>query len=101
MSNNLFYENNAYPLLKPSVKKKWLAALRQPVTKNKGYLQGRGRLVVENSHDGEDKFCCLGVLQNEMEGFAAESNKFSISSKSNSNNNYSIIYLNCKIDFLK
>ena len=45
-----------------AIKKKWLKALRSGE-----YEQGRGRLC---DTSGEvHKFCCLGVLINEVEGF--------------------------------
>ena len=55
--------------LKPSVKKIWLAALRRPL-KDDGYRQGKQMLCNEGNHkSGDDEFCCLGVLQNEIDGF--------------------------------
>lgn len=44
------------PKLKPEVKAKWLEALRSG-----RYQQGRSYLHTA-SPDGEDRFCCLGVL---------------------------------------
>jgi hypothetical protein len=49
-----------YEKLKPSVKKKWVAALRSG-----DYRQGQGTLAARDrwSFRGKgDKFCCLGVL---------------------------------------
>ena len=45
------------------IKNKWLKALRSGE-----YEQGKGYLC-EAGKDGTQKFCCLGVLINETEGF--------------------------------
>lgn len=42
----------------------WLTALRSGQ-----YIQGTGVLCEEEKMTGEHHFCCLGVLQNELEGF--------------------------------
>lgn len=47
-----------------AIKKKWLKALRSGE-----YEQGRERLC-SIAEDGTHRFCCLGVLVNEVEGFA-------------------------------
>ena len=51
-------------------KRIWLRALRGN-SPNGVYTQGRGRLV-QDQLTGNDAFCCLGVLQNEIEGFYGE-----------------------------
>ena len=56
--------------LKPSIKAKWLKALRTPL-KEGGYRQCTGHLCVTNKK-GVDSFCCLGVLTNITEGFSME-----------------------------
>ena len=48
--------------LKPSIKKKWLEALR-----NGGYVKTTGRLYEQK--DNIDCFCAVGVLVNETVGF--------------------------------
>lgn len=44
--------------LDPKFKRRWLAALRKPVSEG-GYLKGTGALV--ETRLGLDHFCCLGV----------------------------------------
>lgn len=48
--------------LKPSIKKKWVEALR-----NGGYVKTDGRLY--RQRNGIDCFCAMGVLVNETAGF--------------------------------
>lgn len=48
--------------LKPSIKKKWVEALR-----NGGYVKNHSRLY--SREYGKDCFCALGVLVNETVGF--------------------------------
>ena len=43
----------------PTIKKKWVEALRSGE-----YKQGKGRLVTYKKSEGDFQFCCLGVLQN-------------------------------------
>ncbi len=52
-----------------AIKKKWLRALRSGE-----YVQGRNQLVTEGVN--YDKFCCLGVLVNETEGFGIKKNSY-------------------------
>src|SRR3954466_4218538 len=49
-------QTTAIGKLRPEVKEKWVAALRSGE-----YKQGRSYLHSQNP-DGEDRFCCLGVL---------------------------------------
>lgn len=55
-----------YKKMNPKAKKMWLKALRTPKTEDGHYLQTRGQLIDHDAATGDDSFCCLGVLANEI-----------------------------------
>lgn len=61
------------------IKKKWLAALRGKSPQGE-YIQGKYEMCRQNE-SGQDTFCCLGVLRNEMTGFTQRQSNSHLSSK--------------------
>jgi hypothetical protein len=55
-------------MMNKRIKKIWLKALRGESPEGV-YAQCQGALVHTREDGGRDSFCCLGVLQNEIEGF--------------------------------